>query len=406
MGSRAMTTLAESEDRLFTASRIAFFGSAVVLLHLAILAALAVSGGWFIDQNGTPTSIDFSFFWVSGGFAASSDPAAVYDYTAFGAAQRALYGTRPGGFPYYHFIYPPTFLFFTYPLGLLPYFVGFGVWLGGSFLLYEIAACAIVPRSATAIAAAAPIAVLHNAQAGHNGFLTAGLIGMSLVTMERRPVVSGILLGLATYKPQFGILFPIALIAARQWCVIIAAGATVVGLTILAAILFDANVWNAYIDTVRGLDGRLSPDPPQVELLHQSVFGFLHWSGAALAVSWVVHAIAATLIAAVVCVLWFRPTRYSLKASALCVGAVAITPYVIGYDLCILSIAVAFLVEDGLSYGFRPGERSLLLICFVVSVFSFYLRVPMGPFVSLSVLAIVSLRAWLPGAAAPTAPSM
>ena len=289
-------------------------------------------------------------------------------------------------------------MLFTYSLGLLPYFAAFAAWVCGTFLLYEIAVCAIIPRAATVIAAAAPIAVLHNAQAGHNGFLTAGLLGLSLVMMERRPVVAGVLLGLLTYKPQFGLLLPFALIAGRQWRVIIAAAMTVLLLAILAAILFGPDVWRGYITTVRGLDGRLSPDPPQVELLHQSVFGILHWFGAGFATAWTAHVIAAALIAAIVCLLWSRPTRFALKASALCVGVVSITPYVLGYDLCILSIAVAFLVQDGLVHGFRTGERSVLLICFVISALAFHWRLPAGPFVYVAVLAIVARRVSLRGA--------
>jgi len=35
--------------------------------------------------------------------------------------------------------------------------------------------------------------------------------------MEGRPWVSGIFLGLLTYKPQLGVLFPLALLASRSW---------------------------------------------------------------------------------------------------------------------------------------------------------------------------------------------
>ena len=53
--------------------------------------------------------------------------------------------------------------------------------------------------------------------AGQNGFLTAALIGGTLGLLERRPALAGVCLGLLTYKPQFGLLFPIVLIADRRW---------------------------------------------------------------------------------------------------------------------------------------------------------------------------------------------
>ncbi len=55
-------------------------------------------------------------------------------------------------------------------------------------------------------------AVFINLGQAHNGFLTAALIGAALVLLERRPIVSGILIGLL-YKPQFGLLIPLALAA-------------------------------------------------------------------------------------------------------------------------------------------------------------------------------------------------
>ena len=43
----------------------------------------------------------------------------------------------------------------------------------------------------------------------------------------------------------------------------------------------------------------------------------------------------------------------------------------ISYDLCILSIAAAFLVKDGLLYGFLPGERAVMLLCWVGLILPF-----------------------------------
>ncbi len=63
----------------------------------------------------------------------------------------------------------------------------------------------------------APFAVAVNVDFAHNAFITAALIGFSLVFLERRPWLSGIFLGLLTYKPHIGVLFPLALLASRNW---------------------------------------------------------------------------------------------------------------------------------------------------------------------------------------------
>ena len=94
-------------------------------------------------------------------------------------------------------------------------------------------------------------------------------------------------------------------------------------------------------------------------------------------------------MALAICVVWARPIPYSLKAATLCIGSLAITPYVQIYDLCALSIAVAFLIKDGLSVGFLPGERTAILICFAAL---FFLLNPVGPIVYALILSLIVRR--------------
>ena len=57
--------------------------------------------------------------------------------------------------------------------------------------------------------------MLANITHGHNGFLTAALFGSGLPLLPTRPVHAGALLGLLAYKPQYGLLIPLALAARR-----------------------------------------------------------------------------------------------------------------------------------------------------------------------------------------------
>ena len=65
-----------------------------------------------------------------------------------------------------------------------------------------------------------------------------------------------------------------------------------------------------------------------------------------------------------------------------------VPPYILFYDLCILTVAVAFLVRDGMSRGFLPGERTVILICFAAL---FFVQVPIGPVVC-TVLFFLTVR--------------
>ena len=67
----------------------------------------------------------------------------------------------------------------------------------------------------------------------------------------------------------------------------------------------------------------------------------------------------------------------------------AVTPYVQIYDLCMLPIAMAFLVRDGLSRGFLPGERTAILIVFASL---FLLLFPIGPLIYALILFLIARR--------------
>ena len=88
--------------------------------------------------------------------------------------------------------------------------------------------------------------VFNNTLVGQNGFLTAALIGGTLYLMPVRPVLAGICLGLLSYKPQYGLLFPLVLIAASQWTVFITAGVTAIALAFASWLAFGTESWQAF----------------------------------------------------------------------------------------------------------------------------------------------------------------
>ena len=82
---------------------------------------------------------------------------------------------------------------------------------------------------------------------GHNGFLTAALIGAALVSLDRRPLLAGVLIGLIAYKPQLGILFPLVLAATGRWRSFAAAAATIAALALITTLAFGVSVWDAFL---------------------------------------------------------------------------------------------------------------------------------------------------------------
>jgi hypothetical protein len=384
----------------FTEQRLFLYGSTIVVAYVVGLVWRWLRHEWVIRSDGHPTCIDFSWIWVSGTFAASSEPARVYDHSAFSAARAVLAG--PGGCMFLDnkFDYPPIILFLTYPLGLLSYSTAFAVWMAATLLIYLAAIYAIIPRPAAVIAALTTSPVVFNVLLGQNGFLTAGLIGLSLVLMERRPWLSGIFFGLLTYKPQFGILIPFALLASRDWRSLASATLTSVTLAMAAAVAFGSQTWPSFLSSLVDREASLS-EVPGLPIPLLSTFGFLQSAGVSTQIAGVVHLVLAAIVAALMLGIWAKPIPHSLKAAALCIGSVTVTPYVLGYDFCVLSIAVAFLVSDGLSHGFLSGERATMFGCWVGL---FILSGPVPLIICLILLVLVVRRAMVWCGDAPAAP--
>jgi len=379
------------EGWLFTPRRISLYAAGAIAAYTTGLVARWSLHTWLFFADGKQTCNDFVYHWVSGVLAGSGDRALVYDFPTFSAARAALGGGDACLAPVLNqFVYPPIVLFFTYPLGLMPYITGFAAWMVVTLLLYLVAIYLIVPRPIAIFVALSPFPVFFNIFLGQNGFLLAGLMGVSLVCMERRPRLSGLLLGLLTFKPQIGILFPFALLVSRKWGVLVSAVATSAVLIVVSAVVFGYQGWLTFMHVLVDRGPTLSPISP-ISMRLESVYGFFLLAGMSPPIAWAIQLAVAGAVAAVVCWIWAKPLLHSLKAAALCSAAALATPYVHGHDLCVLAIAVAFLVKDGFERGFLPGDRLIMLFSWIV-IFLGFRDFSLGWIACLALLALVVRR--------------
>lgn len=365
----------------FLTGRRLLWYAVVVAICCGFTAVIA----WPIFHSGKPGEhcFDFNWVWLTGKFAAANMAVEVYNPTAALPPEAAALpefqcaGTAGDG----RFDYPPTILFFTYPLGFMSYGVAMAVWVAATLLLYLAAIYAILPRAAAVFAGLTTYPVLLNALIGHNGFLTAGLFGLALALIERRPWLSGLFLGLLTYKPQFGLLFPFALLAAGNWRVFIAAAVAGITFAAAAALAFGHELWPLFLSGIGEAATKLSAAQPVSNVVFPTVRGVLQHFGVTPQIAWGTQTAVTAALLIGICVLWRQPVPHSLKAASLATAAVLATPYALSYDYCILSIAAAFLVRNGLEWGFLRGERAALIVCWAgLSSFAFVAAIIVGGF--------------------------
>ena len=388
-----------------TAARIR--GYSLILLAFCVIAAagwIALSDG-LIDRNGKPLGTDFSNVYAAGTLTWQGRPADAYAPALQHAEEKAVFGGRE--VPFYGWHYPPFFFAVAFVVAAFPYAWGLAIWVAASFAAYLAAMRAILPRPQTLLIAAAFPAVFVNIGHGQNGFLTAALLGGALQLLGRRPWLAGVLIGCLAYKPQLGVLIPVALLAGGRWSTIAAAATTLAGLLAISFATLGGGVWHAFADSMTFTQTVVLEQGGTGWEKIQSIFSAARMWGASVQGAYAAQAALLLMLAATLARLWHGDAAFELKASALATASLLSTPYVLDYDLVVLAVAIAFFARHGLSRGFRPFEISLLAAAWIVPLLSRGVAgvtgLPLGLLVLLTLYVFTLRRAVLDraGSAAP-----
>ena len=372
-------------------------GYSLILLVISTLAFagwIAVSDG-LIDRNGKPLGTDFSNVYAAGELTWQGKPADAYSPALQHAAEKATFGGRD--VPFYGWHYPPFFFAVAFLVAALPYAWGLALWLIASFAAYLAMIRAILPRPETLLIASAFPAVFVNIGHGQNGFLTAALLGGALCLLDRRPWLAGILIGLLAYKPQYGVMIPVALLAGQRWSTIAAAGLTIAALVGLSFATLGSGVWHAFLDSMNFTQTVVLEQGGTGWEKIQSAFSAARNWGADVKTAYAIQLALGVMLAATLAWLWRSDAALELKASALATASLLATPYVLDYDLVVLAVSIAFLTRHGLKSGFRDYEISLLAAAWIVPLISRGLAgatgIPLGLIVMLALYVATLQRA-------------
>lgn len=376
------------------AARIRRVAIILIALYIAAIAALVATADGKLDYAGRPLGTDFSNVYAAGRLALEGNAAAALDPAIHLAREREIFGDDV---PLYGWHYPPFFLIIAAALAVLPYTAALAAWQAATFPLYLHVVSKIAPGRDVLLAAAAFPAVFVNLTHGQNGFLTAALLGGAMIFIDRRPLLAGVLIGLLAYKPQFGALIPLILIATGRWRTFAAAAATVMSLGLAATLSFGAEIWPAFLDNMRFTERAIveggGPGFAKMQSLFAALRAFGLPQGAALAAQGGL----ALFIAAGLVAVWRSAASPDAKAAGLVVGSLLATPYSLDYDLLALAPAIAFMAAAGRKSGFLPYERSALALAAIAPLFARQIaaatQIPVGFLATAALFAAILVRA-------------
>jgi alpha-1,2-mannosyltransferase len=206
-----------------------------------------------------------------------------------------------------------------------------------------------------------------------------------------------VLLGLLAYKPQFGILFPVVLVASGRWRVIAAAAATIAALAAITTAALGTSVWDAFLASTHFTRVVVLENGETGWQKIQSVFSAVRMWGGPVALAYAVQGSVTLALAAAMAWLWRAPVDFALKAAGLIIAAILATPYSLDYDMTALAPALAFLAVHGMRCGFAPYEKSALAALWLAPLVARSLAqamlLPVGVLAMAAMLIIVLHRA-------------
>jgi hypothetical protein len=358
----------------------------IAFAYLARLVMMLTAHDWLIDSSGHPMAMDFLSFWSAGKLALAGHASAAYDWPVMHVLQRQLMGHDVAGF--YGWAYPPVFLPIAILLALMPYALSFLIWTIATLALYAAAMTRIARDRGAAILACAAPAALACAMVGQNGFLSAALIAGVLLQLEARPLLAGLLLGLLTYKPHFGLLFPVALMFGGYWRAFFAAAATTLMILILSWLITPDSL-AAFAAHMGNMSANFLTDGNGGFYKQQSLYGLLRMLGVGDRLAFAAQGLLLLAMACFVAWLWRSGESLALKSAGLCTAALLATPYLYFYDFPILSAAIAFLWR---ARPFSRGETILLIASQFVMAAFLTVKAPMGFGGALLVLVVIAGR--------------
>lgn len=391
------------EGLWITRERVRMICLMLVAGYALVFAALFVTSDGRLDRMGRPLGTDFSQVWVAGKFVLEGQPATPFDPRPHAARQRQEFSATSG---FFHWGYPPFFLPVAAFFALFPYMLALLLWQGLTLPLYlavtrRIAGFAGALRTDALLAAAAFPAVFINFGHGHNGFLTAALMGGGVLTLERRPWLAGVLFGLVAYKPQFGLLLPLALVAGGHWRAFGGAALAVVFMTLATWLAFGTATWMAFFGSLEYSRSYVAEQGATGWHKIQSVFAMARLWGAGVGAAYVAQGVCLLLSAGALLTLWLCRVDWRLRGAGLLIASLLATPYALDYDMMILGPALALYAVYGVERGFRAWEKSFLALVWfaplVVRTFAGLTHIHLGVICMIAFLALVVQRAWCDG---------
>jgi hypothetical protein len=328
---------------------------------------------------------DFAVFWSAAVVLWHGDALTLFNSATFLPAFEQIIGQKLG---FNSYPYPPSSIFMVWPVGLFPYLIALPLWLGGTFAFLA----ALLWRSrmdwlSIVFLLFAPASIV-NICSGQNGFLSAALLCGGLLSLERKPLLAGILIGLLSFKPQLGLLLPLLLVAGGYWRSFAAASITVLLLIAATLPVVGSEGWLLYFTT---------STPQQLDFLQHgsgfyqqmspTYFMTVRLMDGSLMTAWLAQALGAVFVVGSSLWAFRQKAPQDLKVAMVLAATTLFSPYLLTYDLTIVPVAILLAAR---STTWHWAEKGVFFLAWITPLLAVLPLPPLGAaFLSLFYLLIL-----------------
>jgi len=366
-----------------------------ILIGIVTTMTIIATSSGNLDKLGRPLGTDFSNVHTAGQMIWDGRSAEAYDPIEQEKVQQAFFNDPE--VPFYAWHYPPFFLLLAGLLALLPYTLAWLTWMAATLPLYAAAIRKLLPTNSAMIVAIGFPAVTINFLHGQNGFLTAALITGALLTLRSKPLVAGVLIALLAYKPQFGVLIPLALLAGGYYRTFASAVVTLLAMCAIATLAFGVEIWSAFYESRHFSRLHILEAGSTGWERIQSLFSAIRMWGGSVSQAYTGQGILSLGLIVSIIAMWRSQIDFDLKAASLIAGSLLITPYMLDYDMVAILPALLLLVRYSSRVGFLPYERVVLAGIWIAPILARpsveYLSLPIGFLSMLALFVLITIKA-------------
>ncbi len=372
-------------------SRIKLY-SGLALVFFLVIAFGFIRYSNLIDPKGYTIVTDFTVFWDAAQLGLTGRAANAYVVPDLHAALSAIDSGIEGN---YGWFYPPMFYLIVLPFGLMPLIPAYIVFMLSTLVGYVLVICRIFWCKETLWCLAGFSGVWLTLRFGQNSFLTASLAGAALLSLEQRPVLAGIFIGLLSIKPHLAVLFPVALIAIGAWRAFITAIVVATAFMAVAIKTFGVIIMSFWIQSMN--IARSWTETGSMSWTGMpTVFASLRLLKVPIELAYACHFLVAMGAVVTVWKIWRHCKNWPLRNAALTAATLLISPYLFEYDLVWLALPVTWMIRLGLTHGWIPGDREILAVVWLLPLLTVivanHTSIQIAPMVILTLLWIIFRR--------------